>query len=374
MPSRKLEPETSTMPKKLGNQRYIAALKLGITALSDWNEQNPIEARDARGADLRGVNLSGADLTGTNFGAMRPNEMPVSLEGAKLRNATLQGVNLRMANLRDADLRNADLSGSQLSIVDFRFADLRGANLSSCILIATDLDRARLKDVDLRHSIVGHTHFTGVDMSEISGLQTLKHEYPSTLDIDTLINSSGTLPKIFLEGCGVPDSFIASLGVLSHALSPVQRYSCFISFSWADKDFAEALHASLRTAGVRVWFAPEDMKGGQKLYEQVEGAIESHDRLLLVLSEESIKSDWVQTELRRALAAEKQNGRRKLFPIRICDMRSLRNWKCFDSDSGKDMAIQVREYFIPDFSDWRSTESFKHAMERLLRDLTSSSS
>ena len=68
---------------------------------------------------------------------------------------------------------------------------------------------------------------------------------------------------------------------------------------------------------LRVWFAPEEMKGGQKLYDQIERAIQLHDRLLVVLSESSMQSDWVITEIQRAREAELKEKRRKLFPIAI---------------------------------------------------------
>jgi hypothetical protein len=37
----------------------------------------------------------------------------------------------------------------------------------------------------------------------------------------------------------------------------------------------------MRAEQLRVWFAPEDIKGGEKLHEQIERAIQLHDRLLL---------------------------------------------------------------------------------------------
>jgi hypothetical protein len=33
------------------------------------------------------------------------------------------------------------------------------------------------------------------------------------------------------------------------------------------------------------------------------------------------------------------------------------------------LAKQVREYFIPDFSNWKEHDAFEKAFERLLRDL-----
>jgi hypothetical protein len=125
----------------------------------------------------------------------------------------------------------------------------------------------------------------------------------------------------------------------------------------------------MRAAGLRVWFAPEDLKGGDKLLDQLERAIQLHDRLLLVLSDHSILSEWVMTEIRRAREAERKEGRRKLFPIRLTDFRTLQEWKCPDSKSGQDLAEELRQYFIPDFSTWKNHDAFEQAFDRLLRDL-----
>ena len=125
----------------------------------------------------------------------------------------------------------------------------------------------------------------------------------------------------------------------------------------------------MRDEHLRVWFAPEDIKGGQKLYEQIERAIQLHDRLLIILSEESMKSDWVIIEIQRARETEIREGRRKLFPITIVEFDKVKAWKRFDADTGKDLAKEVREYFIPDFSNWKDQDAFEKAFDRLLLDL-----
>ena len=67
--------------------------------------------------------------------------------------------------------------------------------------------------------------------------------------------------------------------------------------------------------------------------------------------------------------AERQSGQRKLFPVRLADIATLRDWECFDADSGKDLAVELREYFIPDFSHWKKHDQFETAFARLLKDL-----
>lgn len=46
-----------------------------------------------------------------------------------------------------------------------------------------------------------------------------------------------------------------------------------------------------------------------------------------------------------------------------------RKWRCFDADNSKDLAVEAREYFIPDFSNWKDHDSFERGFDRLLRDL-----
>jgi hypothetical protein len=79
--------------------------------------------------------------------------------------------------------------------------------------------------------------------------------------------------------------------------SPIQYYSVFISYSSKEQDFAQLLYDDLQNSGVRCWFAPKDIQGGRKLHEQIDHAIQRNDRTLLILSENSMNSEWVKTEI-----------------------------------------------------------------------------
>jgi hypothetical protein len=149
----------------------------------------------------------------------------------------------------------------------------------------------------------------------------------------------------------------------------IEFYSCFISYSSKDEEFARRLHGKMRDAHLRVWFAPEDMPGGRKLHEEIETQIRLYDKLLLVLSEASLQSEWVMKELRHAFEAQRKSHKRKLFPVRLVDFERLRDWECRDSQSGTDLAAELREYFIPNFSNWKDHDSFDAAFARLLKDL-----
>ena len=79
-----------------------------------------------------------------------------------------------------------------------------------------------------------------------------------------------------------------------------------------------------------------------------------------------LKSEWVMNELRNARKAERPTKR---FPMRLVDFETLRDWECFDADSGKDLSVELREYFIPDFSHWKQHDQSGASFARLLKDL-----
>jgi hypothetical protein len=211
--------------------------------------------------------------------------------------------------------------------------------------------------------------FGNNDLSTAIGLDSISHRGPSTIGVDTLFLSHGQIPASFLRGIGVPEEFITHVSALVASVKPIEFQSCFISYSHRDEEFVKRLHSAMRAENLRVWFAPEEMKGGKKLHDQIFQAIQIHDRLLLVLSTESMKSEWVMTEVKRAKKVEREENRRKLYPIRLVDVETIQTWECFDADSSKDLAAEVREYYIPDFSNWKDHGSFELEFSKLLRDL-----
>ena len=143
---------------------------------------------------------------------------------------------------------------------------------------------------------------------------------------------------------------------------PIQFYSCFISYSTKDQEFADRLHADLQNKGVRCWFAPHDLQGGKKLHEQVVDAIRRYDRLLLILSKSSMESEWVRNEIAHARDRERKEQRRVLFPIRLVDFDHITAWQSAH-------ALEISEYFIPDFNNWKEHDPYQTAFERLVKDL-----
>ena len=276
-----------------------------------------------------------------------------------LSEANLYDADLREANLSYADLREANLSFATLFNADLEGAALSGANLSRADLVRANLGLDSLTDVTMTNAQVGWTHFDAIDLRSVKGLETLDHLGPSYISISTLYRSAGQIPESFLRGAGVPEGFLAYMPSLLNL--PNEYYTCFISYSSQDQEFVERLYADLQSRGVRCWFAPEDLKTGDKIRDRIDQSIRLYDKLLLVLSEHSVKSSWVEYEVENALDKESRQKQLMLFPIRLDD--AVKN-------SSISWASHLRRMrHITDFSRWKQHDTYQKVLTRLLRDL-----
>jgi DNA-binding response OmpR family regulator len=175
----------------------------------------------------------------------------------------------------------------------------------------------------------------------------------------------------FLSKPLYPEELFARVKVLLHlkrltdqfAKTPatIEFYSCFISYSSKDHEIAEQLYLDLLNKGIKCWFAPEDLKIGDRLRLALDQAIRIHDKLMVLLSESSVGSQWVEKEVETAFERERLENRVVLFPIRLDDtvMNTDQPW-----------AADIRRTrHIGDFRDWQNHDSYKKAFQRLLRDL-----
>jgi hypothetical protein len=197
-----------------------------------------------------------------------------------------------------------------------------------------------------------------INFEKAIGLDTCRHFGPSIIDFRTL-SLSKNLPVSFLRGCGLPDVLIEYLPSLRG--DAFRFYSCFISYSSKDQLFAERLHADLQNAGVRCWFSPHDLPIGAKIWDAIDEAIKLRDKILVILSAASIGSDWVEDEVSKAYAEERDCKTTVLFPVRIDDivMTTPEPW-----------ARKLRDQrHIGDFREWETPAQYSKSLERLLRDL-----
>jgi uncharacterized protein YjbI with pentapeptide repeats len=350
----------------MANQEHLKILKQGVEAWNKWRGEDPETLPDLSRADLGRASLGGANLAWTDL-------CGVNLGDADLNEANLICTNLNWANLSRvtlglANLMHANLGGAVLNSAYLNETALNEANLIQTNLVGTILSRVFLRGAKISGAVLSRTILADVDLSCVQGLEAVRHEGPSEISISTIYRSGGKIPVQFLRGAGVPDNFIEFMSSLVG--TAFDFYSCFISYSTKNQEFADRLYADLQAKGVRCWFAPHNVQGGKKLHEQIDTAIRLHERLLLILSPDSINSEWVKTEIAKARKREIKEGKRVLFPIRLnISFKELEEWECFDADRGKDSAREIREYYIPDFTQWKDHDQYQKEFDKLLRDL-----
>lgn len=296
------------------------------------------------------------------------------LNGARLAKLQAEDALLHWAKMNKADLRNADLSfalfiaaelcdsnfeGSSLVGANFFSADLSRASFKNATLHTAKFDGTILDGTDFSGAEFSRTIFANIDLSTVVGLDTCSHQGESTIDFQTL-KRSGRLPLSFLRGIGLPDNLIDYIPSLMN--EPIQYYSCFISYSTLNRDFTARVHADLQNSGVRCWFAPHDLPIGGKIWDEIDAAIRLREKVLLVLSEDSLKSDWVEDEVTKAFEEERRRGQTVLFPVRLDDAVM---------DTNEAWAAKLRrDRHIGDFTRWKEHDEYQKSFERVLRDLT----
>jgi uncharacterized protein YjbI with pentapeptide repeats len=358
----------------MANPEHLAILKQGVEVWNWWRaaeaERVLVASRGRGEHEVLIPDLSDADLEGANL--MGVNLTNVNLRRVNFQKADLQGALLVISSLDHADLRSADCRGVlfgeghhagntgghwewfQAAAPELTNVKFGGANLEYAKITSVRLDGSDFTGIRLRR-----TEFVDLDLRSVKCLERAEHGGLSFIDVSTIYRSNGQIPEAFMRSCGIPEGLIAYAQSLVGL--PIQFYSCFISYSSKDQVFANRLHADLQDKGVRCWFAPEDLKIGAPFRQRIDESIRLHDKLLLILSEHSVQSAWVQDEVEAALERERREKRLVLFPIRIDDA-------VMDTDQAWAAAIR-RTRHIGDFTRWKDPDSYQTAFERLLRDL-----
>ncbi len=193
----------------MANPEHVEIVKQGAEAIRAWRAKNPdlpldlanaklegalLQVADLSNADLRSADLSAANLHGSFL--LRANLRGANLRWAKLTNCVLHATNLEYANLLGANLSAAHLMNANL-----KGAFLVGAYLSASTVAAptsgpekgygTVVNTSTLSGVCLDGAVIGFTTFADVDLSEVRGLDSVRHDGPSVIGVETLYRSHG---------------------------------------------------------------------------------------------------------------------------------------------------------------------------------------
>ncbi len=138
----------------------------------------------------------------------------------------------------------------------------------------------------------------------------------------------------------------------------------FISFSFKDRDFTEHLFRDLRELNRRNWFALQDLPQDRYYHSELlakilREEIEKRDNLILILSKNSINSEWVKFEVETARRLESVRRKQVIIPV-LADAS-------IKTEDGNWILRSIRRDQILDFSAYRSKEKSGDLLEKLLR-------
>jgi hypothetical protein len=117
----------------------------------------------------------------------------------------------------------------------------------------------------------------------------------------------------------------------------------FISYSRKDIKFARRLASDLESAGFDVWWDISDLQGGDDWVRFIPAAIEASQYFVVLLSPDSIQSEWVAKEYSYALRL-----RKKIVPgmIKQCDVPFALNTINYVDFINDDYATAVNKLLV----------------------------
>jgi len=89
----------------------------------------------------------------------------------------------------------------------------------------------------------------------------------------------------------------------------------FLSYDSKDEKSAKELTERLSAVGFEIWDAAQELLPGDNWALKVGKALEESDAMIVLLSPEGVKSQWVRREIEYALGSRKYEGR--LIPVMV---------------------------------------------------------
>ena len=376
----------------LANPEHVAVVRKGAAYIEEWRRKHGGEPFDLMNANLSRAdlsqaylleatlieanlfqaNLSGAILSGANLS--RANLSKANLSKAHIDWATLYDTNLYGARLPEADmsmsmviyadLSGANLSGADLFCITLKFAKLWETNLSNTKLRFATLDNLDASKVNLTGATMSATTLGNCNLAHCVGLETVKHEGPSNIDINTLIRSfrasgncfTSELNTFFLNA-GIPRELLETL---PKVLADVKYCSSFVCYGQPDIKYARRIAKDLKARGVSCWLYSLDATPGKRTWGEITQMRREADKMIVLCSAEALIRDGVLKEIEEQI----DEDREKIVPISLDYTWKERGFMVRRGERDLKPFLEERNY-----ADFCVESAYEGSLRRLLKGL-----
>ena len=386
----------------MANPEHVAVVQKGAAAIEEWKQRHPGEKLNLQGAYINDAKLEDANLADANLQGAEL--LDVQLTNANLANADLSGGGLLRVTLAKADLSRAklaktllfrtdflkanlfqaklpwvsvigsqfvgteltqaDLSEADVHLTSFVRTDLSGANLSKIQLIGTTFLDVTFHETNLVDSIMANVTIGDCDISPCVGLDSIKHQRPSSIGLDTLTKSfygaGGCFThelELFFLNAGVPKQLLDGLPMI---LKKIEYCTSFVCYGQPDIGFADWLVKDLKARGAACWLYSLDATPGERTWKEITLRRREAEKMIVLCSAKALVRDGVLKEIEEQIDEDPD----KMIPISLDNL-----WKqpgFLIKRGQRDLKPFLLERNYADFSD---NSKYEVSLNRLLKGI-----
>jgi uncharacterized protein YjbI with pentapeptide repeats len=352
----------------------IADLHLKNTNIRDRHfESTEFKNTVFEECDFTGAFIVACELENVEFRACKftwSKFIDVDLKNVTFTNCIISGLELADADIENSEFLNCseilDLNirstrnSRQLKFTNsyLHFMDIEPIKkakddsfyFDDCLIKESSFDRIDLTDSAFINCSLSLNQFTGCKLKST----TFKDEnsVPSSeynfIDIRTILSSEKlSLNKLeSLFGINSPDV----KEYLRDMTSEIEYQSIFISYSFKDKEFANAINTELVKRGIFTFLFEKDSPAGKTLRSIMNEGIKQKDRVLFIASRSSLRSIACQFELSEGRSKQEELWQEVLFPIHIDDY-------LFQVEFDQIRPVEKRDDYWKNIEELRATNS-----------------
>lgn len=141
--------------------------------------------------------------------------------------------------------------------------------------------------------------------------------------------------------------------------------STFISYGQPDDAFARRLYESLTARWITVFYFPETARWGERLSNEVHTQLNTHDRVILLCSKDSLSRPGVRNEIQETFDREaRDGGATYLLPLVLDDyLFDPKGWESVEPDLTRRVRARIAGDFRKALTD---PAEYDKALDRLI--------